>query len=714
MKVPSYTRQTAREINTGAGRLSVQANPGQFSQTGQAVARLGQAGQTASLNALQLAERKETQTFEAAEKKKLLFFEAEMKNQYEAELAKGVLDYNQGLNDAALKARTMNPNDSDVYFQAQSNVLKKNLSKEFKSKAALNDFLVKADTSFTNKSISVRTTSSNRRIDEQASIHIATIEQLKSQAVVGNEAEKAQAREELFGKNGVYAKLQGLGYWTSVETGVKKQAAQQDILKNSIVNTFQNIGTLEGKESFLETLEKKPPESLGVIGTRALVRSLRTDITNEKSIVKKQAVILKSDLKDANKILTSGGTISVDTISGLENRAKSMGVDGAELRVLANNLKVKKTIFDIARKTNLDSLSAEITKYSTDGIPGVGDPGNNTLLETEIINDLKVLETNMRSKLKTDPLTFAERSGNTSITPINFVDTQGTYPGDKSNVGDFAVRVGKRINEANAVSAQYGSQVKFLKDNEANSLKSFFDNSQTTIDAKLAVLNKINEGFGRHSQDVLKELSQKGAPELAHLGGLMKLGLLENAKLAMQGLDLKNNNRKAPEITNINTNTEFSRTVGNALQFMPAAVQGAAKSVTDLIYNKLALDAGEQFFRPNLYEKAAKIALGLQGENGGVDDVDGHPTLIPKQLDADQLEDMMKNITVDNLSAQGITIDPKLLEDINDKKFNLYAVGDGVYALARGTPGENDFLIAADTSGNQIKLNALRYHGVTQ
>ena len=702
MKVPSYTRQTAREINTGAGRLSVQANPGQFSQTGQAVARLGQAGQTASLNALQLAERKETQTFEAAEKKKLLFFEAEMKNQYEAELAKGVLDYNQGLNDAALKARTMNPNDSDVYFQAQSNVLKKNLSKEFKSKAALNDFLVKADTSFTNKSISVRTTSSNRRIDEQASIHIATIEQLKSQAVIGNEAEKAQAREELFGKNGVYAKLQGLGYWTSVETGVKKQAAQQDILKNSIVNTFQNLGTIEGKESFLETLEKKPPESLGVIGTRALIRSLRTDITNEKSIVKKQAVILKSDLKDANKILTSGGTISVDTISGLENRAKSMGVDGAELRVLANNLKVKKTIFDIARKTNLNSLSAEITKYSTDGIPGVGHPGNNTLLETEIINDLKVLETNMRSELKRDPLTFAERSGNTSITKIDFTSENS------------AIQIGKRINEANAVSAQYGSQVKFLKDNEANSLKSFFDNSQTTIDAKLAVLNKINEGFGRHSQDVLKELSQKGAPELAHLGGLMKLGLFENAKLAMQGLDLKNNNRQAPEITNINTTTEYSRTVGNALQFMPAAVQGAAKSVTDLIYNKLALDAGEQFFRPNLYERAAKLALGLQGENGGVDDVDGHPTLIPKQLDADKLEDMMENITVDNLSAQGITIDPKLLEDINDKKFNLYAVGDGVYALARGTPGENDFLIAADTSGNQIKLNALRYHGVTQ
>ncbi len=713
MKVPTYTRQTARTTNAGAGRLSVQANPGAFAQTAQAVTRLGEAGQTASLNALQMAERKQTEEFKAAEQKKLAFFEAEKRNIYESEIASGVLKYNQGLNDAALKARTMDPKSSDTFFMAQSNVLKKNLSKEFTSNAARKDFLVKADTTFTNKNISVRTTSSNRRINDQAAIYLSTIEQLKNKAVVGNEAEKAEARNELFGKNGVYAKLRDLGYMSATETALKSQAAKKDILKNSITDTFQSISTIEGKEKFLENLEKNTPDGIDTIEARVINRNLRTDINTLKAINKTQAAEVKTDLKHVNKILTKGGTVSIERITGLENKAKSMGADGAELIVLANNLKLKKQIFDVARKTNLNNLSSEITKYSTEGIPGVGEAGIDSIIETEIVNDLKTLETNMRSELKRDPLTFAQRSGNTKITPINFADPQ-MNPGDRSLSGNYEVRVGKRINEALAVSAQYGSKVKFLKDEEANSLKAFFEDSRSSSDAKLAVLNKINSGFGRHSQDVLTELSQKGAAELAHVGGLMKLGLIDNAKIAMQGLDLKNAGVKAPEVTNINTQSEYSNTVGNALLFMPPEVQGASKSVTDLIYNKLATDAGEQFFRPSLYSRAAKLALGLQNENGGVDDVNGHQTILPKQLNADQLETMIDKIDLAKFAEQGFDIDKKLLEDINGEEYNLYAVGNGRYKLARGTPGENDFLIAGDKNGNEIVLDALQYYGLTQ
>ena len=50
MKVPLYNRQTTRTTGTGAAQLSVQASPGALSQAAQATARLGEAGQTASLN----------------------------------------------------------------------------------------------------------------------------------------------------------------------------------------------------------------------------------------------------------------------------------------------------------------------------------------------------------------------------------------------------------------------------------------------------------------------------------------------------------------------------------------------------------------------------------------------------------------------------------------------------------------------------------------
>ena len=77
----------------------------------------------------------------------------------------------------------------------------------------------------------------------------------------------------------------------------------------------------------------------------------------------------------------------------------------------------------------------------------------------------------------------------------------------------------------------------------------------------------------------MAELSQKGAPELAHIGGLMQLGLIDNAKFALQGLDLKNAGKKAPEATNINTQSEYSNTLGSALLFAPAEVQGAKASI---------------------------------------------------------------------------------------------------------------------------------------
>lgn len=73
MKVPTFNRQSARTTGTGARQLSVQASPGALSQAAQATARLGEAAQTASLNALQIAERQKTEEFKAAEQKKLAF-----------------------------------------------------------------------------------------------------------------------------------------------------------------------------------------------------------------------------------------------------------------------------------------------------------------------------------------------------------------------------------------------------------------------------------------------------------------------------------------------------------------------------------------------------------------------------------------------------------------------------------------------------------------
>ena len=88
--------------------------------------------------------------------------------------------------------------------------------------------------------------------------------------------------------------------------------------------------------------------------------------------------------------------------------------------------------------------------------------------------------------------------------------------------------------------------------------------------------------------------------------------------------------------------------------------------------------------------------------------------VIPKELDAEKLEDMLDDIKLEDFAAQGFNIDAKLLKDIQDEKYNLYVVGDGKYKLARGTPGDPDFLIAGDKNGNEIILDALKFYGFGQ
>ena len=80
MQVPSYKSEIQRAVKSGSGRLSVQANPGQFAQTGQALSRFGQVAQSASLNALSLAEKTKTSELDNAEKVKLQSILLELNN----------------------------------------------------------------------------------------------------------------------------------------------------------------------------------------------------------------------------------------------------------------------------------------------------------------------------------------------------------------------------------------------------------------------------------------------------------------------------------------------------------------------------------------------------------------------------------------------------------------------------------------------------------
>ena len=454
MQVPSYKSEIQRAVKSGSGRLSVQANPGQFAQTGQALSRFGQVAQSASLNALSLAEKTKTSELDNAEKVKLQFLEQEKKNIFEAEKEKATLNFNEGLIGFQLEAKKMDPNKSDKFFQDKSDALRKLLAKDFTSENAKKDFISKSNFDYLNKSVSVRANSSSRRIDEQASVYIARVEQLENQIVVGNKGEKGAATFQLFGQGGVYDKLVSLGYWTKSEGVIKSQKSKENILKNTIVYDFQNKGTLEDKKAYIDALIENPPESLGVLGTRVIATKLRADVTRQENIIKRQALDLKATVKELKTILVTGN-VSQETIDAANAKAKTLGNLGVEVRKEINELIIKKEIFDELKKGSPANIAGLLNQYSN-GISNVGGPGIDTTIEAQVFKEGKALERNMLQKLKTDPLTFATRNGNFDIKSINFGSENSQQ------------LIGERINKSFAVSANYESELKFLTSAEVS------------------------------------------------------------------------------------------------------------------------------------------------------------------------------------------------------------------------------------------------------
>ena len=689
MKVPIYKSQTALTPKTGSGQLSVRANPGQFAQTGQAMAEFGQVAQKASLNALS-----------AAQKTKLTFDEMDLRNKYEAEKEKALLEYNKGLVDFQIQAKTQDPNKADKYFEDKALGLEKKLVNNFTSEAAKKDFLSKSQFDYLNRSVSVRTSSASRRIDDQASVYVARVEQLENMAVTGNTVQKMAALSLLHGKDGIFEKLVGLGYWTKTNGEVKKAASKENILKNTITNDFQNKQTLEEKKAYLETLEKNPPTSLGVIGTRTIISNLRSDITRAEAVVKKEATVLKADIVDLKDMIKLGVPIDKETYNSFEAKAKKQGSFGADNLQSIKELKLTDSILSRFKKENPYNIINEITEYEKNGIPGVGRVGKDTLLEGEIIESAKTLAKNMQTQLKSDPLTFASRVGVIDLKNINFTSTDST------------ALMASRIGKAQAVSGTYGSELKLLTETEADVLKNLYNNPETSYDIKLATVTNIVKGFGsKYSQNVFEELSMKGATDLAHVGGLMIQGNISAATYALKGIDLINKGVKPVDYT-ATTTSGYYETLGPALSELDSSVENSGVNIVKQIYTALASEAGASSFDDTLFAKAIQLAFGGTDKGtGGIQEVNGVQTLVPPQLNSIILEEMLDNIDAGQImDMSGMSFDKSITNGINNGAFKLYAVGEGVYKFGRGTKGTETFRWAATADGAELEIDAIKYY----
>ena len=407
------------------------------------------------------------------------------------------------------------------------------------------------------------------------------------------------------------------------------------------------------------------------------------------------------------KILTNGGNPSLEDLYKIGGQVTQLGDAGAEVQQDYKDLLMLREATLAFRKMNPGELQRTINEMRG-GMPEFGEEGVDTLFETEVIETAEGLLRRMNTRLEQDPLSFGAEVGVIDFTPIDFTNPENLAPS-----------IEKRIDDALTVSRTYTTEPRFLTDEESSALVESMRGMDRLQKARF--LGVMNDQFGRHTPDVLAEISDK-APDLAHVGGLVTMGNVETVNYALKGQDLIAQNSKAAEFTASNTDLLFRETVGTALGYQEEAY-GAGRQVAEQIYTAKAFERGLAEFDEGLWQESIALAFGFNKRTGrgGVQEVRGKPVLLPPELNAEDLMTMLDELDADKLNdVTGLDIDPKLVEEIRDTPFfssneySLMATDMGVYRIVYGEPGTSSFSVVTDKDGNIVEVDALQYLGIAK
>lgn len=467
-------------------------------------------------------------------------------------------------------------------------------------------------------------------------------------------------------------------------------SVKKEMYQENAISKFNRLTSIEEKQSYIEKLNVR---QLGPDGTRVLAKTLQTQLNSEISRTRSLATALKGDIKDQVKILTKGGTPSVATIADLESKASQLAPYDPEIVQELDNLAFFRENLLPMRLMNPMQLEQELLQIER-GIPGKGEEGLDTEQEVLLASEARSLLNNMTTEIQQDPLAYAMRVGHVELGTLNIGDPE---------------MASQRRAQARQVAGIYGIEETFLTDTEATEISNAL--SGQNLPNRMYVLSSIVDNFAQDAPKVLAQVAPK-QPELAQIGGMVSLGLFDTATIALKGMDNIALGNKPVEFTPTNTDFMFQSASGTAFNFQPEA-RAATRKVANAIYAQKAFEQGLDTFDSGVWEESIQLAAGYDPKtgNGGIQEVRGVPTLLPKELDADKVESMLDGLTAqDILDQTGLEVTNSQVRTIQEDA-QLYVHSHGYYYMGVGEPGSAGFRYIADKRGNPVVIDALTFYG---
>lgn len=503
------------------------------------------------------------------------------------------------------------------------------------------------------------------------------------------------------------------------EAAAKVRAdALETISTARLTGAFDRLKSIPEKEKFIAQFEDDFANSRGLAkqydlaGFQKTSGLLRADLTRSKTESAVAVRALDEDVKSIVTVLKKGGSVPAEQVASLEGRMSAVGGGTPQLQ---QDVAAAKGLFTYQQsvRTMAPAELDQVLTLQRDRI-AKGGASPYAVAELDLGEDL---QRNMRTRLKEDPLGWANDVGRMTVAPLNFSSPE---------TASGSLRA--RIAQAEEVATAYGQPPQYFRPDEKRALVTMAGQGGA---AALSIASTIAGVGGDRAPRMLAEIFPE-APATAMLGGLVAAaGPTPVARDAADGFAF----RRAAKEENGGSMKFYAPSekaarevampiLGNALAEMPKS-EAAVLEVANAAYEIRAQRLSKTEFDPKLYGDTLREVLGertVAGEKyGGLVDQKrstglfsstAQAIVIPPTVKQAKWDELLDAITPGDLDRAGIArpVDARgrVMPASSIRTGILVPIADGQYAVSMGDPaqpGEERWLMANPNRDEKFVLD---------
>ena len=384
----------------------------------------------------------------------------------------------------------------------------------------------------------------------------------------------------------------------------------QEVVESQAMMDFNNLGSIEEKEQYIENLRDNPIPELGVDGTRILRNKLSSDLG--KSVAARNSAVngISERLDSFITIARAGGEVTEEQlleVGALVEQYPEARAEYQEKAAILQNVKAFRSMPPAVLESTINEMRSE---------------GIDTEFKAEMIDEAETILSNMESKASRDPISaYIEYAGADAPAALQLGSTE-----------EMRQSIQQRVELANEAAEFFGVDRKYLTDAEADQLASYVRRLNPTEKAQVAL------GLNAMPPEIWSQIADKDEGVFAAVSAIGDAMIAENV---FEGQALIRD-----KLVEMPSTSEQAGVVNDVL----GDVYGEADR-RDIVAAARAYYAAtvedRAFYDEDTFEAA------LQKITGGIAEINGFKVQLPRDMEEDEFDRLISNFTPEMVERFG-------------------------------------------------------------